>query len=105
MSWEDDPEKKEGLNIKERQRTKKPRKYKVILHNDDYTTMEFVIHILKTYFHKSHPEATATMLRIHHQGKGIAGVYARDAAQTKVKQVKAEAQADGMPLKLTMEPE
>ena len=105
MAWEDDPQKKEGLDIKERRKTRQPRKYKVIFHNDDYTTMEFVIHVLKTYFHKSHPEATATMLRIHHQGRGVAGVYTRDVAATKIKQVTAEARADGMPLKLTMEPE
>ena len=107
MSWEDegDPQRREGLGIKERTRTERPKKYKVLLHNDDYTTMEFVVHVLMHHFHKNHAEATHVMLKIHHSGKGVAGIYTKDMAQTKVRQVTAEARVAGMPLKLSMEPE
>lgn len=105
MAWEDDPALEEDSNVKSRSRNKRPRKFKVLLHNDDYTTMEFVVHILTTHFHKNHAEATQVMLRVHHHGVGVAGIYGKDVAHTKIKQVMAEAKANGMPLKLTMEPE
>ncbi len=87
-----------------KKKTEKVRKWKVVLHNDDYTTMEFVIHILMQFFHKSETEATHIMLSVHHKGSGIAGVYTRDVAETKVKEVHDYAKEQGMPLKLTAEP-
>ncbi|HHH11543.1 MAG TPA: ATP-dependent Clp protease adaptor ClpS [Sorangium sp.] len=98
--WEDDGE----VAIEERIRTKKPRQYKVVLHNDNYTTMEFVVLVLMKFFHKSETEAMHVMLTVHHKGSGVAGVYSRDVAETKVQQVTRFAQDQGMPLKLTSEP-
>ncbi len=86
-------------------RLKKPRKYKVLIHNDDYTTMEFVIWILQTVFKHSPPEATRVMLHVHKMGVGVAGVYTRDVAETRVAQVLALAEEMGHPLQCTMEPE
>jgi len=96
---------KEETSVQEREKTKRPRLWKVLLHNDDFTTMDFVVLVLVTYFQKSHAEATHVMLQVHRKGVGVAGVYARDVAETKIKQVMKEARASGMPLKLTTEPE
>jgi ATP-dependent Clp protease adaptor protein ClpS len=98
--WQDEGE----LATDERIRTEKPRQYKVVLHNDNYTTMEFVVIVLMRFFHKSETEATHIMLTVHHKGNGVAGVYSRDVAETKVQEVTAFAQDNGMPLKLTTEP-
>ncbi len=87
----------------ERIRTKKPKQYKVVLHNDNYTTMEFVVLILIKFFHKSETEATHVMLTVHHKGHCIAGIYSKDVAETKVHEVTTFAQEYGMPLKLTTE--
>lgn len=98
--WEDEGE----LATDEQIRTDKPRQYKVILHNDNYTTMEFVVIVLMSYFQKSETEATHIMLTVHHKGQGVAGVFSRDVAETKVAEVTAFAQDNGMPLKLSAEP-
>ena len=87
-----------------RKKTKKPKQYKVVLHNDNYTTMEFVVLVLMKFFHKNETEATHIMLTVHHKGTGVAGVYTKDVAETKVAQVTSFAQDNGMPLKLTTEP-
>ena len=87
-----------------KKKTEKVRRWKVILHNDDYTTMEFVIHVLMKFFRKSETEATHIMLSVHHLGSGVAGVYTRDVAETKVKEVHDYAKERGMPLRLTAEP-
>lgn len=86
-------------------RSREPRRWQVLLHNDDYTTMDFVIHVLVSHFQKSPAEATHIMLQVHHKGQGVAGTYPRDVAETKVAQVTAEARANEMPLKVTAEPE
>ena len=81
-----------------------PPKYAVLLHNDDYTTMEFVVEVLTTDFSKPSEEAMAIMLKVHQEGKAVAGVYSFDIAESKVVKVADKARRDGFPLKLTMEP-
>src|SRR5262249_1105603 len=70
--------------LRERPKTKKPSLYQVLLHNDDYTTMEYVVHVLMKYFQKNETEATDIMLKVHKTGIGIAGVYTYEVAETKV---------------------
>ena len=82
-----------------------PRKYKVLLHNDDYTTMEFVVWVLQSVFHHTPAGSTRIMLNIHRTGIGVAGVYGRDVAETRVEQVLMLAKDAGHPLQCTMEPE
>jgi ATP-dependent Clp protease adaptor protein ClpS len=77
----------------------------VLLHNDDFTTMEFVVMVLMEIFNKSRTEATHIMLYVHTKGVGLAGVFARDVAETKVQQVVDTAREQGHPLMCTMEPE
>jgi ATP-dependent Clp protease adaptor protein ClpS len=103
--WNDDPEHEEELGVEERRKARRPRKWKVLLHNDDFTSMEFVIHVLVTHFQKPPAEATHIMLQVHRKGVGVAGVYSKEVAETKVAEVTDEARAEGMPLKLTAEPE
>lgn len=93
------------LAVKPRPRTAKPKMYRVLLHNDDFTTMEFVVFVLMEYFNKSHAEATQIMLHVHTKGVGVCGLYTFDVAQTKVAQVTKKAREAQMPLKCTMEPE
>lgn len=83
---------------------KPPAMFKVLLHNDDYTTMEFVIEILQGVFHRSHAEATAIMLHVHRNGIGVAGVYTYEVAETKIAVVDAMARQHEFPLKCTLEP-
>ncbi len=99
------PDEERGVGVKERPRTHKPRRYKVLLHNDDYTTMDFVIDVLVDFFHKTPTEATHIMLQVHTKGLGVCGIYPYDVAQTKIVLVTEAARAQGMPLKVTMEPE
>ena len=100
-----DDERDEGVVAERKQKTRKPRRFKVLLHNDDYTTTEFVVDILIEHFHKSQAEATHIMLQVHHRGLGVAGVYPKEVAETKVAEVTEEARAKGMPLLLTTEAE
>ncbi len=93
------------LSTETDKRVEKVRRYQVIFHNDDYTTMEFVIVVLMKFFHKSETEATHVMLSVHHKGRGIAGVYTKDIAESKVAQVHDYAKEHGMPLRLSVEPE
>ncbi|MEJ2097811.1 MAG: ATP-dependent Clp protease adapter ClpS [Deltaproteobacteria bacterium] len=88
-----------------RERTKEPDLYKVLLHNDDYTTMEFVVQILMAVFKKSIAESTRIMLNVHQKGVGICGVYTYEIAETKVDTVEKLARANGFPLKCSMERE
>lgn len=93
------------LETKERVKIKYPKKYKVLLLNDDYTSMEFVIDVLISIFHKSYEQAQVIMLEIHEQTKGICGVYTYEIAETKVMQVHKKARENGFPLRATMEEE
>ncbi|MGI6395303.1 MAG: ATP-dependent Clp protease adapter ClpS [bacterium] len=86
-------------------KVKKPSMYKVIMLNDNYTTMEFVVDILRKYFNKSPLEATEIMLNIHNNGQGVAGIYPFDIASTKVTQVTNVAKKNGFPLKCVVEKE
>ncbi len=91
--------------VKERVRTKEPPRYKVILLNDNYTTMEFVIMVLEAVFNKSSAEAQKTMLAVHKDGAGLAGVYTKEIAETKVAIVHNLARQNEYPLKCKVEPE
>jgi ATP-dependent Clp protease adaptor protein ClpS len=88
-----------------RQETKKPELYKVLLLNDDYTTMDFVVEILESVFHKQPAEAHRIMMMVHTQGKGLCGVYPFEVAETKVATVVERARENGFPLRAAMEPE
>lgn len=98
-------ERREGVATAERRRTRRPERWRVLLHNDDYTTMDFVVDVLVRHFHKSPPEALHVMLQVHHKGSGVAGVFPREVAETKVVEVTAEARDQGFPLLLTTEEE
>jgi ATP-dependent Clp protease adaptor protein ClpS len=95
----------EDAEVKERQETAVPKRYMVIFHNDDYTTMEFVVEALQRFFHKTETEALHIMLTVHKKGQAVAGVYSRDVAETKVAEVISHARERGHPLLLTAEPE
>ena len=100
------PQASDGLVVQEaRPQLKKPTLYKVILLNDDYTPMEFVVRVLEKFFHKNREEATRIMLHVHTRGLGICGVFTREVAETKVRQVTIYAQENQHPLQCTMEPE
>ena len=100
-----DEEHETGIDVRERPKTHVPRRYRVIFHNDDYTTMEFVVDALVRFFHKSQAEATHIMLTVHKKGSAVAGIYTRDIAETKVEEVMKHARESGMPLLVTAEPE
>ena len=95
------------FDVKERSRVedqiKEPPKYKVLLHNDDYTTMDFVVQILEEVFNKTPSEATAIMLHVHNHGIGVCGVYTAEIAETKIDAVHSRARKAGFPLLATME--
>jgi len=88
-----------------RQETKKPELFKVLLLNDDYTTMDFVVEILESVFNKAPAEAYRIMMAVHTQGQGLCGVYPFEVAETKVATVVELARGSGFPLRATMEPE
>jgi ATP-dependent Clp protease adaptor protein ClpS len=88
-----------------RQETKKPELFRVLLLNDDYTTMDFVVEVLESIFNKSPAEAFRIMMAVHTQGKGLCGVYPHEVAETKVETVMERARENGFPLRAAMEPE
>ena len=107
MSNPQDPS-REGqpdLAVQERTRTAHPRMHRVLLHNDDYTTMEYVMDVLMRHFGRTEPEALKIMLQVHHRGVGVAGVFTRDEAETRAAEVMDEARGRGFPLRLSTEPE
>ena len=90
---------------KTERKLEKPPRYKVLLHNDDYTTREFVVEVLKVVFHKPEPDAVRIMLHVHQNGLGVAGVYTYEVADMKVRTVEALARQREYPLMLSIEPE
>ncbi|MDA8079464.1 MAG: ATP-dependent Clp protease adapter ClpS [Nitrospiraceae bacterium] len=95
----------EKTAVLERRKTARPPMYRVFLLNDDYTTMDFVVHVLESVFHKSPVEATQIMLHVHKKGVGLAGVYTRDIAETKAEAVRSLARERQFPLRCVMEKE
>jgi ATP-dependent Clp protease adaptor protein ClpS len=87
------------------QKLERPRMWRVLLHNDDYTTQEFVVWVLETVFRKPRAEAFTIMMAVHRSGLGVAGVYTHDVAETKVKTTQQMAEEQEFPLLVTMEPE
>jgi ATP-dependent Clp protease adaptor protein ClpS len=94
-----------GVVVKSKPKTKKPSMYKVLMLNDDYTPMEFVVLVLQRYFGKNHEEAEQIMLHVHRRGVGICGVYTYEVAETKVTQVIDYARRHEHPLQCTLEKE
>lgn len=96
----------DGLAIQEaRPKLKRPELYRVLLLNDDYTPMDFVVMLLQSVFRKDHDEATQIMLHVHTKGVGVCGAYTREVAETKVRQVMDLSQKGQHPLQCTMEPD
>lgn len=107
-----DPDKRDGdggpntgVVVKPRPKTKKPAMYKVLMLNDDYTPMEFVVHVLERFFQKNRDEATRIMMHVHRRGVGVCGVYTYEVAETKVTQVMDLARQNQHPLQCTIEKE
>ena len=98
---------REGVLTESRaeQKLQLPRMWRVLLHNDDYTTQDFVVWVLETVFHKPRAEAFAVMLSVHQSGLGVAGIYTHDVAETKLKATRDLAEQHEFPLLVTMEPE
>ncbi len=94
-----------GLSTKTLTRTKKPSLYRVLILNDDYTPMEFVVYVLERFFNKNREEATTIMLHVHQHGVGVCGVFTYEVAETKVAQVLDLARRSEHPLQCTMEKE
>ena len=97
------PESEEAVTSQTREKTSEPPMYKVLIHNDDYTTMEFVVEVLVYVFRKTVEEATRIMLNVHRKGLGVCGVYPYEVAETKVDTVHRIAKQKGFPLKCSME--
>jgi ATP-dependent Clp protease adaptor protein ClpS len=100
---EDYPDSREDLESNVEESLEEPPMYRVLLHNDDYTTMEFVVEILQRVFHKSSTEATRIMLLVHKSGIGVCGVFPAEIAETKVEVVHHLAKKHGFPLQCSME--
>lgn len=91
--------------VEPKRKTARPKRFRVLLFNDDYTTMEFVVHVLESVFRKSPSEAVQIMLKVHKEGRGIAGIYPKDVAETKILVVHEAARSAGFPLRAGMEEE
>ena len=105
MSPSPDPKESVLTESRTEQKLERPRLWRVLLHNDDYTTQDFVVFVLETIFHKPRGEAFAIMMSVHRSGLGLAGVYTHDVAETKIKAVRELAEEHEFPLLVTMEPE
>jgi len=105
MSKKDREHKHEGgVALEERVRVKKPPMYKVLMHNDDYTTREFVVMVLRDIYRRNEDEAVRIMMHVHNNGVGVAGVYTREVAETKINRTVALAESFEFPLRCSMEP-
>lgn len=105
MSEENDPKHDDDLSVQENEPSvKQPPLYRVVLLNDDYTPMEFVVEVLQTFFRMDREQATQVMLHVHTRGKGVCGEFSRDVAETKVDQVNEYAREHDHPLMCTLEP-
>ena len=93
------------LLLEPKVKAKRPPMFKVIMHNDDFTPMDFVVEMLKTIFRLPHEDAVSVMLQIHHQGIGLCGIFTRDVAETKIDMVLSAARDEGHPLQCTLEQE
>jgi ATP-dependent Clp protease adaptor protein ClpS len=100
-----DPEEGTLTETRTERKLSKPKLYKVLLHNDNYTTRDFVVAVLREVFHKSESDAVAIMLRVHNHGVGVAGVYTYEVAETKIRTVERLAKEHEFPLRLSLEPE
>ena len=107
MSRREQEDRESGVAVREREETrvKRPRMYRVLLHNDDYTPMDFVVRLLRDVFHRGESDATRIMLHVHNNGVGVAGVYTHEVAETKVAQVHLLARKNDHPLMASLEPE
>jgi ATP-dependent Clp protease adaptor protein ClpS len=105
MSRKFESEGEVATETKQRSKLQRPRLYEVLLHNDNYTTRDFVVAVLREVFHKSEAEAVQIMLHVHTRGIGVAGVYTYEVAETKIRLVEELARENEFPLRLTMEPE
>ena len=94
----------EDTTVAERKKLKTPRKYCVIFHNDDFTTQEFVVHVLQNFFYKNQDDAIVLMLRIHQEGRAVVGSYTKDVAESKATVATVYCRKNGMPLLITSEP-
>jgi len=101
----EDHDEQTGVLLKTRPKTKKPSMYKVLLLNDDYTPMEFVVHVIEKFFNKNKQEATDVMMQVHRRGVGLCGIFTYEIAESKVQQVMDYARANEQPLQCTMEKE
>ncbi len=104
MSSETDRDEQSGVATVKKTKLRPPSMYKVLMHNDDYTTMEFVILVLQKFFNKNSDEAHAIMLEVHNRGFGICGIYTYEVAESKVAKVTKYARDNGHPLKCSTEP-
>ena len=100
-----DPRESILTDSRNEQKLERPRMWRVLLHNDDYTTQEFVVFVLETVFRKGRAEAFTIMMSVHRSGLGVAGVYTHDVAETKLKTTQQMAEEQEFPLLVTMEPE
>ncbi len=107
LGVEEDEDHDEGAGVAtvKKPKVKKPRLYKVLIHNDDYTTMEFVVYVLQVHFGKSMADAQGIMLKVHNEGVGVCGVFTYEVAESKVAKVSREAKENGHPLMCSTEPE
>ena len=101
----DDDDGQSAVVERSRPKLKRPPMYRVLLNNDNYTPMEFVVHVLEKFFQKDRAAATKIMLAVHHEGYGVCGLYTRDVADTKVEQVNEFSRNNGHPLLCTLETE
>ena len=105
MAQKFDPDSGTAVETRTQKKLQRPKLYKVLFHNDNYTTRDFVVAVLREVFHKSESDSVTIMMHVHNRGVGVAGVYTYEVAQTKIQQVESLAREHEYPLRLTMEPE